>query len=128
MNAGLGNRDAYRAADSVCQDGGRIIQCPLCFQGSNNEIHLLVTCEMMTKHRQSIKLRSGISIQDCISSLQKPGSDNLSAVRRFLTQEKGVRKLDMIDRGIALEMLVDKYFLEWSNVTGRILNRHPRNL
>jgi len=55
MNASLGNRDAHRAADSVCQDGGRILQCPLCYQCSNNEIHLLLKCEVMSKHRQSIK-------------------------------------------------------------------------
>ena len=62
MNAGLGNRDAYRTANSVCQDWGRILQCPLCFQGSNNEIHLLTKCEVMVKHRQSIKLRCGLSL------------------------------------------------------------------
>ena len=128
MNAGLGNRDAYRAADSVCQDGGRILQCPLCYQGSNNEIHLLLKCEMMSKHRQSIKLRNGLSIHDYIHSLQKPNLDELSAIRRFLTQEKGVSKLDMVDRGIALEMLVDKFFLEWSNITGRMINRQSPSL
>ena len=62
MNAGLGNRDAYRTANSVCQDWGRILQCPLCFQGSNNEIHLLTKCEVMVKHRQSIKLRCELSL------------------------------------------------------------------
>ena len=28
MNAGLGNRDAFRTVDSICQDSGRILQCP----------------------------------------------------------------------------------------------------
>ena len=55
--------------------------------------------------------------------MQKPFSDDLSAIRRFLTQEKGVSKLDMVDRGVALEMLVDKFFLEWSTITGRMMSR-----
>ena len=29
MNAGLGNRDAYRAADAVTDSGGRVKICPL---------------------------------------------------------------------------------------------------
>ena len=47
MNAGLGNRDSFRTADSISQDGGRVLQCPLCFQGSNDEFHLLMKCTLM---------------------------------------------------------------------------------
>jgi len=61
MNAGLGNRDTFRTADSVCQDGGRILQCPLCFMGSNDEFHLLIKCESMEQSRSEIKLLNGIA-------------------------------------------------------------------
>ena len=42
MNAGLGNRDAYRGAVAVSQDDGRVVRCPLCLIGPNNELHLVM--------------------------------------------------------------------------------------
>ena len=47
MNAVLGNRYFYRTADTVCHDGWSVLECPLCFSGSNDEFHLLLKCRTM---------------------------------------------------------------------------------
>ena len=123
MNAGLGNRDSYRTADSIFQDGGRVLQCPLSFLGDNNEFHLLVSCKQMEKHRQSISLRTGQTLQSFITEQQASGHDDLQAVRILLGQGAQIKKMDLVDRGLALDILLDKFFLEWSNVSGRLISR-----
>ena len=75
MNAVLGNRYSYRTADTVCHDGCSVLECPLCFSGSNNEFHLLLKCRTMQKHREDIKLRNGISLQAFLIGLQSTSSD-----------------------------------------------------
>ena len=44
MNVGLGNRDHYFSRYAVFIDGGRIVDCPLCLNRKNDEIHLLTEC------------------------------------------------------------------------------------
>lgn len=44
MNSGLGNRDSFRSPDVMSQDDGRITYYPLCLQGRNDEIHLIMHC------------------------------------------------------------------------------------
>ena len=123
MNAGLGNRDAYRAADSVSQDGGPVLQCPLCFQGSNNEFHMLMKCNIMIPARSEIKLRDGRSLESTLIDLQSRSRDEFEAARMFLGQDKELQRTDMIDRGLALDILVDKFYLEWSTIRGLVVPR-----
>ena len=40
MNAGLGNRDDYYRNIAVSTTTGRVIACPLCLRGPNNEVHI----------------------------------------------------------------------------------------
>ena len=51
MHAGLGNRtDKYKKyADYI--EHGRIVTCPLCNIGTNNEIHILVECKDLKQFR-----------------------------------------------------------------------------
>ena len=91
INAGLGNRDSYRTADSISQDGGRVLQCPMCFLGDNNEFHQLVSCKQMKKHRQSIGLRTGQTLQSFITEQRASGHDDLQAVRILLGQEAQIK-------------------------------------
>ena len=56
MNAGLGNCDAYRSADAVSQDDGRVVRGPLCLIGPNNELHLVMHCHCLVTTRLSIHL------------------------------------------------------------------------
>ena len=123
MNTGLGNRDSYRTADSISQDGGRVLQCPLCFQGDNNEFHLLIPCKQMEHHRQGISLRSEQSIQSFLTEQRTQGKDDFQAIRVLLGQEGKINKMDLIDRGLALDILLDKFFLEWSSVAGKLVGR-----
>ena len=123
MNSGLGNRDSYRTADSISQDGGRVLQCPLCFQGDNNEFHLLITCKQMEHHRQGISLRSGQSIQSFLTEQRSQGKDDFQAIRVLLGQGEKINKMDLIDRGMALDILLDKFFLEWFSVAGKLISR-----
>ena len=96
MNAGLGNRDAYRAADSVSQDGGRVLQCPLCFQGSNNEFHLLMKCNIMIPARSEIKLCDGRLLESTLIDLQSRSQDKFEAARMFLGQDKDLQRTEMM--------------------------------
>ena len=123
MNAGLGNRDAFRTANSICQDGGRILQCPLCFMGSNDEFHLLIKCESMEQARSEIKLLNGDSLQATLMKLRLGSRDDFEACRIFLGQNKSLKRSDLADRGLALDILLDKFFLEWYRIRGRAVHR-----
>ena len=123
MNAGLGNRDAFRTADSICQDGGRILQCPLCFMGSNDEFHLLIKCEFMEQSRSEIKLLNGDSLQATLMKLRLESRDDFEACRIFLGQDKSLKRTDLADRGLALDILLDRFFLEWSKIRGKAVHR-----
>ena len=41
----------------------------------------------------------------------------------FLGQEPGLSRLDLVDRSLALDVLVDYFFLEWSKSRGRMIAR-----
>ena len=124
MNAGLGNRDSFRTADSISQDGGRVLQCPLCFQGSNDEFHLLMKCTLMDQARSENKLRDTRLLQSTLLDLQTRSIDEFEAVRLFLGQDKSITKKDLMDRGLALDILVNRFFLKWSEIRGQAVTRH----
>ena len=44
----------------------------------------------------------------------------------FLGQEPGLSRLDLVDRSLALDVLVDYFFLEWSKSRGRTIARADR--
>ena len=78
MNAGLGNRDSYRTADSIPQDGWRVK-----IGDCNNEFRLLITCKQMERRRQGISMRAGQSIQSFLEQ-RAQGKDDFQAVRRWI--------------------------------------------
>ena len=55
MNVGLGNRDTYYRNYAVFVDQGRVVVCPLCSKGPNNEIHLVMECSVLKSERSKIK-------------------------------------------------------------------------
>ena len=128
MNAGLGNRDAYRGADAVSQDDGRVTQCPLCLIGPNNELHLVMHCRSLVTPRLSIRLRGGVSLPAALESVCTRHSCTLDVetLRMFLGQEPGLSRLDLVDRSLALDVLVDYFFQEWSKSRGRAVTRADR--
>ena len=47
---------------------------------------------------------------------QARSQDEFEAARIFFSQDKELQRTDMIDRGLALDMLVDKFYLEWTSI------------
>ena len=102
MNAGLGNRDAYRGAKAVSQDDGRVICCPLCFLGPNNQLHLVMHYWCLVDSCLSLYLLAGVSLTTTIESV-KVRNDCVSdeeTLWMFLGQEGGLSRLDLVDRGL----------------------------
>ena len=128
MNAGLGNRDAYRGADAVSQDDGRVTQYPLCLIGPNNELHLVMHCRSLVMPRLSIRLRGGVSLSAALESVRTRHScvSDVETLRMFLGQEPGLSRLDLVDHSLALDILVDYFFQEWSKSRGRTITRADR--
>jgi len=81
-------------------------------QGSNNEFHLLMKCILMIPARLEIKLRNGRSLESTLIELQARSQDEIEVARMFLSQDKELQRTDMIERGLVLDMLVDKFYLE----------------
>ena len=44
MNAGLGNRSAFYKDKAVFVDSGRVVHCPLCLDGPNDDFHMVTRC------------------------------------------------------------------------------------
>ena len=51
-NARIGNRDDSLGGLVVTNEQGRAVSCPLCLQGPNNEVHLLIDCKKMIAERR----------------------------------------------------------------------------
>ena len=77
----------------------------------------------MELHRQAINLRTRHPIQSFRTEQRALGLDDLEEVRLMLG--KG-GKTKNGSGGLALGILLDKFFLEWSNVSGRLVNRTPQ--
>ena len=123
MNVGLGNRDGYRAADAVAETGGRVLICPLCLDGPNNEIHLILRCKTLASTRNSIQIgdQSLSSLINCIFNKSEV-IDEIDAVRNLLSNTK-MTETEYLERGLALDMLVDVFFKKWSSISGRFMDR-----
>ncbi|HBI40105.1 MAG TPA: hypothetical protein DDY16_04070 [Tenacibaculum sp.] len=125
MNAGLGNRDTYYKNFAVYVGEGRILHCPLCLDGDNDEIHLLTSCRVMRKHRYAIKAELNRSIEEILVRLKCTYriDDSCHLLRLFLGQERRLNRYQLIARGASLTKLVNSFFEEWSVKAGRQLPR-----
>ena len=125
MNTGLGNRDSYRASDAMSQDDGRVTYCPSCLQGRNDEIHLILHCSVLSHTRNSIIMQSGASLGSTLMELRIKFSctSDQEVVRLFLDQEPRLTRMTMIDRGLALDLLLTCFYREWSKMRGRAIQR-----
>ncbi len=57
-DVGLGNRDEFRAANTVAETGERITICPVSSDGSDNKILLALHCKKMLPLRNAIDLET----------------------------------------------------------------------
>ena len=122
MNVGLGNRDAYRAAEAVAETSGRVLICPLCLN-ENNEIHIVLYCKSLAYERSIIQVGPSLLSSTLDQILQEQGVlDEVDALRKFLGDRK-MTKTMYLERGLALDILVDTFFKKWSAVSGRHMDR-----
>ena len=126
MNTGFGNRDSYRVSDAMSQDDGRVIFCPLCLQGRNDEIHHILHCSVLSQTRNSIIMQSGSSLGSTLMDLRIKFSctSDQEVIRYFLGQEPRLTRMTMIDSGLALDLLLTSFYREWSKTRGRAI-QHP---
>ena len=125
MNAGLGNRDHYRSADSLSQDDGRVTVCPLCLLGPNTELHVLLGCTSLRRSRSTIFMLSGVSLESLLVSIRHSYNcqSDQEVARFFLGQERGLTRMNLVDRGLALDVLLTAFYSQWSVLRGRTISR-----
>ena len=126
MNTGLGNRDNYYSKFAVFIDSGRIIDCPLCLDGKNDEIHLLMECREMEGDRQEVKVEDGISLESKLREIKREQgtSDSPEIIRLFLGQERRTSREVMARRGMALDLLLTLFFRRWSEKRQTLILRN----
>ena len=108
----LGNHDSYRSTDSLSQDDGRVTVCPLCLLGPNTELHVLLGCVSLRRSRSTIIMLSGASLESLFNSIRHSyncQSDQEVALF-FLGQECGLTRIDFVDRGLALDVLLASFY------------------
>ena len=109
-NAKLGNRDDHLKDLAVSNHQDRIVTCPLCLKGPNNEIHLLVQCTAMVDVRKSLNVSEEISLQSWIDTNRQLGEQPVNIVRKFLGGQKNLPLQDYVTRGYILIELRDQFF------------------
>ena len=121
MNSGLDTWDYYHLADSLSQDDCRITVCPLCLPGPYSELHVLIGCVWLCCSRSTIFMLSGTFLESLLISIcctYNCQSDQEEACF-FLGQECGLTRMDFVDRGLALNVLLSCFFVQWSVLSGR---------
>ena len=115
QNAGLGNRTNKLQSFGSSDEAGKIIICPLCAGGFNDEKHLVLKCPKMINVRREYKLLENTSMQDWID--QRTNTDDNETMREFFG---GLRQeiTYYMDRGLFLMALRQEFFNKWSDRCG----------
>ena len=125
MNAGLGNRDTFYKKYAVYVGSGRIVHCPLCLDGPNEEIHFLTACSSLHRSKQKIFICGQGTVDAVLRRLRTKHnpSDDVQLMRLFLGQERGLTRTMLLERGKALEKLLVEFFRIWSTKAGETVPR-----
>ena len=110
----------------VLEDGGKVTLCPLCFMGPNDELHLLLHCVKLRGALYPILVDGGQSLESSLLSHRRilgPSGD-AETVRNFLGQSLTPVQ-GLVERGLALDILLDEFFLVWTTVSGKPVSRTP---
>ena len=80
-----------------------------------------MSCRSLVSTHLSILLWGGISLTAALESVrcQNACVSDMETLQMFLGQERGLSRLDLVDCSLALDNLVDSFFLEWSMGCGR---------
>ena len=108
-NAKLGNRDTSLSDFAVSNPQGRVITCPLCLKGPNNETHILVDCPKLVTTRNSLLLTGETTLQAWIDDLKAVNNSSLVISKLFLGQERSIQFDDYVKRGYILLELRDSF-------------------
>ena len=125
MNAGLGNRDTFYKKYAVYVGSGRIVHCPLCLDGPNEEIHFLTACSFLHRSKQKILICGQGTVDAVLRRLRirHNPSDDVQLIRLFLGQERALTRTMLLERGKALEKLLVEFFRIWSTKAGETVPR-----
>ena len=115
QNSGIGNRTDRFSKYSEITDNGRVMLCPLCSNGPNLEIHMILKCRKLKQVRKKYKLMEGISLQKFINN--KHGKSEDGILRDFFGGLKEPIAFYM-DRGLCLMFLRREFFEQWTNICG----------
>ena len=126
MNAGLGNRDSYRSADSLSQDDGRVTVCQLCLLGPNTELHVLLGCILLRSSRATIIMLSGASLESLLISIRHSYNcqSDQEVARFFLGQERCLPAWTLLTEVLLyVDVLLTSFYSQWSVMRGRTVPR-----
>ena len=88
-----------------------------------NEFHVTLRCKALYNDRISIQV-GNFSPEETMEAIKELSGvlDDIVALRTFLRNEKLTRKL-FLERGLALDVLLDKFFAKWNKVNSRAVVR-----
>ena len=116
QNAGLGNRTDKLANFSLSQQNGRVIICPLCIAGENNETHLILECNEMKRHRSQYKITSSQNLQQWLDT--RGSTDKQQVLREFFGDRHQPISF-YVNRGLCLLGLRRDFFRDWTEKCGQ---------
>ena len=118
---------SYRVADSVMADEGRVLFCPLCLQCPYNKVNLVFGCQALEFVRKNIVVSGDVSLETMVRGLhlEHPGATSEDVLQVYLGQGHGVSRKQYIERGLALDILLDNCFLIWSKLVPLVGQRGP---
>ena len=114
MNVGSGNRNHYYSGMAITVQGGRVVTCPLCLGGDNNELHLVMYCPVLSHIKNEILVMESLTLSDVLNQMRiKYGNPRPKTILRLFLGEDGADNYIMMKRAQALERLVDEFFRKW---------------
>ena len=111
-NARLGNRDNSLTEVAVHNGQGRVVNCPLCLLGPNNESHLLIGCPAMGQIRKSLLVSDKVSLDLWITTNRRHNLSNTDLTKMFLGEEGDLKLGDFVSRGYLLLDLRESFLMK----------------
>jgi len=114
-NALLGNRETGFGLEfgDFCDDDGRIVWCPACDYGQNNEHHVIIDCEKLSEIRETLSV-GGITLADYIAGWREKGLIRSEEIlRKFLGGDEVRDKSVLKKRADVLVSMRDRYLSLW---------------
>ena len=115
----MGNRTNQLGKYSPVTEDGKVMMCPLCKEGKNDELHLVIKCKKLSAERRKYKLLEGISLIEWIQNNNEKSDDE--KMKLFFGNLRQNEEFYM-DRGLCLVYLRKSFFLHWSEICGETIS------